>query len=319
MISVDGPISSPCVIPSWISGLPALPIAQMRPSRMPTSALTMPQWSRMMALVMTRSGAPFGARRLRLPLAVADDLAAAEDDLFAVACEVAFDLEDQTGVAEPDAIAGGRTVQVGVRRSGNSHRGRSRNPRVRARSSAASRCSSRDPSTRPLMPCDVAPATERDQVHFPAFAGLEAECRAGGDVEPAAIGAGAIEQQEPVHLEEVGVGSDLDRAVAGVVDAKADAGPPLVQLDRFGSQKVFAGNHQPLVRVESANRVVNGDELGAVGEGAFDLDFVDHLRDALHHIVAGQHRAPSDIRSATLLPSRMPSSTSAVMSAMASG
>jgi hypothetical protein len=31
------------VTPGWISGLPALPIAAMRPSLMPTSALTMPQ------------------------------------------------------------------------------------------------------------------------------------------------------------------------------------------------------------------------------------------------------------------------------------
>src|SRR5258707_5708828 len=41
-----------------MSGLPALPIAVIRPSRTPTSALTMPQWSRMTAPVMTRSGAP---------------------------------------------------------------------------------------------------------------------------------------------------------------------------------------------------------------------------------------------------------------------
>jgi hypothetical protein len=31
--------------PSIVSGLPALPIATIRPSRMPTSALTTPQWS----------------------------------------------------------------------------------------------------------------------------------------------------------------------------------------------------------------------------------------------------------------------------------
>ena len=58
-----------------------------------------------------------GARRLRLPLAVANDLAAAEDDLFAVAREVALDLEDQRRVAEADAITGGRAVEVGVRAS----------------------------------------------------------------------------------------------------------------------------------------------------------------------------------------------------------
>ena len=39
-----------------MSGLPALPMARIRPSLMPMSALTMPQWSTISALVMTRSG-----------------------------------------------------------------------------------------------------------------------------------------------------------------------------------------------------------------------------------------------------------------------
>ena len=56
MISVPGPMTM--VTPGWMSGLPALPMAAMRPSLMPTSALTMPQWSRISALVMTVSTAP---------------------------------------------------------------------------------------------------------------------------------------------------------------------------------------------------------------------------------------------------------------------
>ena len=44
--------------PSIVSGLPALPMPTMRPSRTPMSALTMPQWSRITAPVITRSGAP---------------------------------------------------------------------------------------------------------------------------------------------------------------------------------------------------------------------------------------------------------------------
>ena len=153
MTSVEGPISRPWVIPSWISGLPALPIAQMRPSRIPMSALDD-------APVIEDDGVgddeirrAFGSRRLRLSLPVANHLAASEDDLFAVAREVAFDLEDQAGVAETNTVAGGRTIEVGVGRSRDSQRGLCMNPRVRARSSAASRCSSSDPATSPLMPC----------------------------------------------------------------------------------------------------------------------------------------------------------------------
>ena len=43
MTSVPAPITMPAVTPAMRSGLPALPIPAMRPSRMPRSALTMPQ------------------------------------------------------------------------------------------------------------------------------------------------------------------------------------------------------------------------------------------------------------------------------------
>ena len=43
MTSVPGPITSRGSTPGWISGLPALPTATIRPSRMPMSPLTMPQ------------------------------------------------------------------------------------------------------------------------------------------------------------------------------------------------------------------------------------------------------------------------------------
>ena len=42
-ISVDGPITSAGSTPSIVSGLPALPSATIRPSRMPMSALITPQ------------------------------------------------------------------------------------------------------------------------------------------------------------------------------------------------------------------------------------------------------------------------------------
>ena len=34
------------------------------------------------------------------------------------------------------------------------------------------------------------------------------------------------------------------------------------------------------------DRLVDGDELGAVGKGGLDLDVVDHLGDPFHHLVA---------------------------------
>ena len=53
MISVPGPMTMST--PGCTSGLPALPMAAMRPPLMPMSALTMPQWSTISALVMTQS------------------------------------------------------------------------------------------------------------------------------------------------------------------------------------------------------------------------------------------------------------------------
>jgi len=56
--SVDGPITSAGCTPSMVSGFPALPSATIRPSRIPTSAFTTPQWSSTTAPVMTVSGVP---------------------------------------------------------------------------------------------------------------------------------------------------------------------------------------------------------------------------------------------------------------------
>ncbi len=59
MISVPGPITMST--PFITSGLPALPMPQMRERLMPMSALTMPQWSTISALVITQSAASCGA------------------------------------------------------------------------------------------------------------------------------------------------------------------------------------------------------------------------------------------------------------------
>ena len=64
--SVPGPTMMST--PGWTSGLPALPMAAMRPPVMPMSALTMPQWSMISALVMTVSTAPWWRERWLWPM-----------------------------------------------------------------------------------------------------------------------------------------------------------------------------------------------------------------------------------------------------------
>ena len=51
--SVPGPMT--IVTFGCVSGLPALPMPTIRPFLMPTSALTMPQWSKISAFVITTS------------------------------------------------------------------------------------------------------------------------------------------------------------------------------------------------------------------------------------------------------------------------
>ena len=55
-----------------------------------------------------------GARRLALPHAVADHLAAAELDLLAVDRAVAFDLDDELGIGKAQPVAGGRPEHRGI-------------------------------------------------------------------------------------------------------------------------------------------------------------------------------------------------------------
>ncbi len=62
MISVPGPMTMSTF--GWMSGLPALPMPAMRPFFSPMSALTMPQWSTISALVITVSATSAAPRWL---------------------------------------------------------------------------------------------------------------------------------------------------------------------------------------------------------------------------------------------------------------
>ena len=62
---------------------------------------------------------PARAADLALPHAVADHLAAAELHLFAVSGQVTLHLDDQIGIGQPDPVASGRPVHVGIAGAGN--------------------------------------------------------------------------------------------------------------------------------------------------------------------------------------------------------
>ncbi len=54
---------------------------------------------------------------LALPHAVADHLAAAELHLLPVGGEILFHLDDEVGVGQPNAVAGGRAEHAGINRT----------------------------------------------------------------------------------------------------------------------------------------------------------------------------------------------------------
>ena len=90
--------------PAWMSGIAGIADPEMRPSLMPISALTIPQWSRINALVMTVSSAS-SSSRAGLAHAIANDFAAAEFHFFAVDGEVFFDFDNELGVRQAHMVA----------------------------------------------------------------------------------------------------------------------------------------------------------------------------------------------------------------------
>ena len=117
--SVPGPMTSAGSTPSIVSGLPALPMPTMRPSRTPTSALMMPQWSRMTAPVMTRSGVPSARVAVDWPIDSRMTLPPPNTASSPPAQRSSVTSIQQVGVGEADAVAGGRPVQRAVAVAGD--------------------------------------------------------------------------------------------------------------------------------------------------------------------------------------------------------
>src|SRR5271156_1060606 len=69
---------------------------------------------------------------------------------------------------------------------------------------------------------DLAFAGESDEAHRSALAGLEADGGPRRNVEPEAARLRAVELERRVGLEEMVVGADLDRPVAGIRDLERD-------------------------------------------------------------------------------------------------
>jgi hypothetical protein len=107
------------VTPGWTSGLPALPIAAMRPSEADVGLDDAPVVDDQR--VGDQGVDHFGGEQLALALAVADDFAAAEFHFFAVGGEVFFHFDPQLGVGQAHLVADGGAEHVGVGLTGDFH------------------------------------------------------------------------------------------------------------------------------------------------------------------------------------------------------
>ncbi len=82
------------------------------------------------------------------------------------------------------------------------------------------------------------------------------------------------------------VGADLDRSVTGILNPQAASFTARIERNRPLFNEVFSGYHATLL----GNGVMDGDQLGTIREGGFDLDVMDHLGNTLHHVIAGEQR-----------------------------
>ena len=190
------------------------------------------------------------------------------------AAAVLGDLDEQVGVGQPDPVAGGRSEQCGVAGAGSS---------VMTRPSC--------PGGVEAQPVHLARPAQRNQRDMLGDTGFEPHRGACRNVEPVAVGGGAVEVQRRVGLRQMHMAADLHRPVAGVDESMAQPRRARVDGDVAFAVDNLAGDQTPR---PSRDRVVDGDELGAVRERGLDLDVVEHLGDALHDVVAGENLAAAD-------------------------
>lgn len=137
-----------------------------------------------------------------------------------------------------------------------------------------------------------------------------------GNVETTPQSSQTVESQKRIRLNEGVVGSDLNRPVARVGDAKGDAVAALVEDNRRGLGRDDEGSREMFwhrrrweqlwsrcrkertkksgtyVSLGSTDGVVHRDQEGAVGEATLDHDLVEQLRDARQDMAPSQHCFP---------------------------
>ena len=102
-----------------------------------------------------------------------------------------------------------------------------------------------------------------------------------------------VKHQRAVGLGKVVVRADLNRTIGAVLHHQRRSAPTRVEVVVSDCCNEFARDHDslPFKDLFSDNRLVHGDQLGAVGKCGFDLDVRNHFGDAVHHVGTSQYVA----------------------------
>src|SRR5262245_33620289 len=169
-------------------------------------------------------------------------------------------------------------------------------------------------------PVDDALAGERNERDLARLPRLKAHRGAGGDIEPHAARLFAIEFERRIGLEEMIMRADLDRPIAGVGNRQCHGLATGIELDLTLLDEHFTGNHEapprPRVHLIGSRTVTS-----LVPSGKVASTWMSWIISAMPSMTSLRVStcAPASINSATVLPSRAPSTMKSVMSATASG
>src|SRR5262249_40722981 len=134
-------------------------------------------------------------------------------------------------------------------------------------------------------PVDRALAGERNERDLARLPRFKAHRGASGDIEPHPARLFAVEFQRRIGLEEMIMRADLDRPVAGIGDRQRGRLATGIELDLAVLDEHFTGDHG----LPSSYRLVHRHQLRSIRERRLDLDVVDHFRNAVHDLAAGEH------------------------------
>lgn len=264
----------------------------------------------------------------RLPHALTEGLAAAELTLVAIGGVVLLDLDKELCVAEADEVTrrgaehGGvclalhgrwehRTLIHGRIDVGKAHLGEVVNDVGNVDTVAVD-----DAAGNAVAALDDHVPANLDDGDGLAVAGLEAYGRTGRNVEAVAVGLDAVELEERVGLDEMVVAANLHGAVSLVDNAQTSLTAARVELNAapdshdgagltdglvFGGrgdgwEERFVGNGEEGavesfldVAIIRGDGVVDGHEVGAVVEGALNLDLLEARGHGGEDVPATQH------------------------------